>query len=140
MILKKIFLFTKLTQKEKIILIKNKKNLKTFDMENLGAEFYKIIKDIKSDEYSINSDSILNSKNNFLEYFLHGIKLKSYEFNKYKTKKNSKTIQIFVIGNKNQPSLKRQLRFKALEEGTFLQEIWFLNQEIFYTQMNMQKD
>ena len=46
--------------------------------------------------------------------------MKSYEFNKYKTKKNSKTFQVFVIGNKNQPSLKRQLRFKALEEGTFL--------------------
>ncbi len=115
---KNIFIY-EINSKRKIILIKNKKNLKTFDMENVGAEFYKIIKDIKSDEYTINSDSILNSANNFLEYFLHGIKLKSYEFNKYKTKKNSKTIQIFVIGNKNQPSLKRQLRFKALEEGTF---------------------
>ena len=34
-------------------------------------------------------------------------------------KQKNSTIQIFVIGNKNQPSLKRQLRFKALEEGTF---------------------
>ena len=115
---KNIFIY-EINSKRKIILIKNKKNLKTFDIENVGAEFYKIIKDIKSNEYSINSDSILNSKNNFLEYFLHGVKLKSYEFNKYKTKKNTRTIQIFVIGNKNQPSLKRQLRFKALEEGTF---------------------
>ena len=44
-------------------------------------------KDIKFNDCSINSDSILNNKSNFLEYFLHGIKLKSYEFNKYKTKK-----------------------------------------------------
>ena len=115
---KNIFIY-EINSKRKIILVKNKKDTKTSEIESLGAEFYKIIKDIKFNEYSINSDSILNNKSNFLEYFLHGIKLKSYEFNKYKTKKNSKTIKIFVIGKKNQPSFKRQLRFKALEEGIF---------------------
>ena len=52
-------------------------------------------------------------------YFLHGIKLKSYEFNIYKSKNNKKSITINVIGNKNKISSKDQLRFKALEEGTF---------------------
>ena len=55
----------------------------------------------------------------FLGLFLHGIKLKSYKFNKYKSKINFKTMTINVIGNTNKPSLKNQIRFKAIEEGTF---------------------
>jgi leucyl aminopeptidase len=38
-------------------------------------------------------------------------------------KKIKKIISINVIGNKNKISTQNQLRFKALEEGTFLQEI-----------------
>ena len=41
--------------------------------------------------YLINSDSIKSKNENFLGYFLHGLKLKSYKFNIYKTKKNKKT-------------------------------------------------
>ena len=52
-------------------------------------------------------------------YFLHGLKLKSYEFNKYKTKKDTRHISINVIGNKNKTSALTRLKFKALEEGTF---------------------
>ena len=51
--------------------------------------------------------------------FLNGLKLKSYEFNKYKSKKEKKTISIRVTGNKNKPSQQSQIKFKALEEGTF---------------------
>ena len=50
---------------------------------------------------------------------MHGIKLKSYEFNIYKSKKNKKTVSINVIGSKNKISTHDQLRFKSLEEGTF---------------------
>ena len=55
----------------------------------------------------------------FVGYFLHGLKLKSYEFNIYKSKKDKRLISINVIGNKNKLSTQNQLRFKALEEGTF---------------------
>ena len=47
------------------------------------------------------------------------LNLKSYEFNKYKSKKETRKILINVIGIKNKPSDKTQLKFKALEEGTF---------------------
>ena len=47
------------------------------------------------------------------------MKLKSYEFNKYKSKKETRLISINVEGNKNKLSLQNQLKFKALEEGTF---------------------
>ena len=62
--------------------------------------------------------SISSKIENFVGYFLHGLKLKSYEFNIYKSKKDKRLISINVIGNKNKISaIKNQLRFKALEEG-----------------------
>jgi len=115
---KKIFVY-ELNSKKKIVLISIKKDLKSFDVENLGAEFYGRINYGKDSEYFINSDSITSKHENFLSYFLHGLKLKSYEFNKYKTKKKTRIISISVLGNKNKPSAQNQLKFKALEEGTF---------------------
>ena len=96
-----------------------KNNLKTSEIENLGAEFYGRINYGKNTEYFLISDSITSKHKNFLGYFLHGLKLKSYEFNKYKTKKDTRLISINILGNKNKPSVQNQLKFKALEEGTF---------------------
>ena len=42
---------------------------------------------------------------------------------KYKTKKETRVISINITGNKNQPSLKDKLKFKALEEGTFARDL-----------------
>jgi leucyl aminopeptidase len=115
---KKIFLF-EINSKKKIILISIKKNFKSFDIENLGAEFYARINNGKDNEYFINSDTVVSKQEFFIGHFLHGLKLKSYSFNKYKTKKKSKLISIYVLGDKNKPSFQNQLKFKALEEGTF---------------------
>jgi len=115
---KNIFVF-EVNSKKKIILISLKKDFKSFDIENLGAEFYGRINHGKNSEYFVNSDSVISTYENFVGHFLHGLKLKSYEFNKYKTKKETRVISINVLGNKNNPSIKNQLKFKALEEGTF---------------------
>ena len=115
---KNLFIF-EVNSKKKIVLVSIKKNLKNSDAEYLGAEFYKKINYGKNSEYFIISDSIIGKNNNFLGYFLHGLKLKSYEFKKYKTKKDTRLISINVVGNKNKPSTQNQLKFKALEEGTF---------------------
>ena len=115
---KNIFVF-EVNSKKKIVLISIKDNLKTSDIENLGAEFYTRINYGKRSEYYINSDTVLGRYGNFLSHFLHGIKLRSYEFNKYKTKKEKRIIDINIVGNKNKPSFQTQLKFKALEEGTF---------------------
>ena len=115
---KNLFVF-ELNSKKKIILISIKKDLKSFDIENLGAEFYGRINYGKNSEYSINSDSIVIRYDNFIGHFLHGLKLKSYEFNKYKTKKENRLISINIFGNKNKTSVQNQLKFKAIEEGTF---------------------
>jgi len=115
---KNIFVF-EVNSKKKIILISIKKNLKTSDIENLGAEFYGRVNFGKNSNYLLYSDSIVGKNEIFLSHFLHGLKLKSYEFKKYKTKKEKRVISINVTGNKNKPSTQKQLKFKALEEGTF---------------------
>ena len=117
--LKKNLLVFEVNSKKKIILISAKKDLKSFDIENLGAEFFSYINHGKNSEYFINSDNISNKYENFIGYFLHGLKLKSYEFKKYKTKKEIKLFSITVLGNKNKSSTQSQLKFKALEEGIF---------------------
>jgi len=117
--LKKNLLVFEFSSKKKIVIISIKNNLKTSDIEKLGAEFYGRVNYGKNSEYSIVSDSIISKQKNFLAHFLHGLKLKSYEFKKYKTKKETRLINVNVLGNKNKPSTQSQLKFKALEEGTF---------------------
>ena len=117
--LKKNILFFEINSKKTIFLISIKKNLETSDVESLGAEFHQYINFDKKNEYSVNLDTITSKNENFAGYFLHGLKLKSYEFNIYKSKKDKISVSINVIGNKNKISAQNQLRFKALEEGTF---------------------
>ena len=105
---KSIFVF-EIHSKKKIILISIKKDLKSFDIENLGAEFYSYINYGKNIEYFINSDSIIGKHEYFTDYFLHGLKLKSYEFNKYKTKKETRLIFINVLAAKNKSSIQKKL-------------------------------
>ena len=114
---KKIISFT-ISSKRKIILVSQKKNIKNSDMENLGAKFYDLFKDEKENIFTLNSNTISDKSKNFVGNFLHGLRLKSYTFEKYKTKKNKKNIIINVIG-KNTPSKNEQIKFKAIEEGTF---------------------
>ena len=117
--LKKKLLIFELSSKKKVVLISIKKNIKNYDVENLGAEFYVLINNTKNTEYFINSDSIVSTNKNFIGHFLHGLKLKSYNFRKYKTRNEKKLIYINVFGKKNNTSLKDQLKFRSLEEGTF---------------------
>jgi leucyl aminopeptidase len=117
--LKKNLLFFEVNSKKTIFLISIKKDLETSIIESLGAEFHGYINYDKKSEYFVNSDSINSKFKNFLGYFLHGLKLKSYEFNIYKSKKDTKIILINVIGNKNKITTQNELRFRAIEKGTF---------------------
>ena len=117
--LKKELLVFEINSKKKIFLVSIKKDLKTSDIESLGAKFHGHINYDKKNDYFVNPDTINSKIENFVGYFLHGLKLKSYEFNIYKSKKNKSHISINMIGNKNKISSQDQLRFKALEEGTF---------------------
>ena len=118
--LKKKLLVFELSSKRRIILISVNKDIKNSQIENLGAELYGVINTKKNiSEYFVYSDSLTIKNPNFISYLLHGLNLKSYEFNKYKTKKTSKLLKINVLGKKNKPSSKNQIKFNALENGTF---------------------
>jgi len=106
-----------LNSKIKLFLINIKKNLKTYEIENLGAEFYEVIKEKKSKKLSINTVSLKKENLNFIEYFMHGMKLKSYEFNIYKFKTQNRILNIDVLSKTENINKKIQLRFKALERG-----------------------
>ncbi len=114
---KKILNFD-INSRKKIILVSFPKNITSSGIENLGAKFYDLFKDNKIKDYFINSDTLSVKFKNFIGYFLHGLRLKSYKFEKYKTKKTKQNISFSITGN-NKPSLQDQVKFKSIEDGTF---------------------
>ena len=110
--LKKNLLFFEINSKKTIYLVSVKKDLKTSDIESLGAKFHAYINYDKKNDYFVNSDTINSKTENFLGYFLHGLKLRSYQFNIYKSKKDKRLISVNVIGSKNKISAQNQLRLK----------------------------
>jgi len=115
---KKKIVAYEISSKRKIILVSIKKKLTNSEVENLGAKFYNKYKDLKQNSFIINSDTAVSSLKNFVGHFLHGLMLKSYSFEKYKSDKKNKSMFINVIG-KNKPSFNEQIKFKAIEDGTF---------------------
>ena len=107
-----------INSKRKIILVVTKKKPTTSETESLGAKFCDYLKDSKQKTINIYTDTNSNSLKDFIGYFLHGLKLKSYNFEKYKSKKKNKIISINLFG-KNKPSQIEQIKFKAIEEGAF---------------------
>lgn len=111
-----------ISSNKKIILVSINKNITTYEVEDLGAKFYNRFKDNKIHDYLINTDTIngISKLKNLVGYFAHGIKLKSYRFDKYKSKQVKKNISlVLTIIGKNILSSKDQIRFRAIEEGTF---------------------
>jgi len=88
--LKKKILSLDLNSKKRLILVSVKKKLESSDIENLGADFYNYVKSRNINKLSIISNTLNSrSEKDFIGLFLHGLKLKSYEFNIYKTKKEN---------------------------------------------------
>ena len=114
---KKIVAF-EISSKKKIILVSIKKNITISDIENLGASFYNQFKNTKISEFNFNSETLSSKNKSYVGYFAHGVKLKSYSFEKYKTKKDKKIFLVNITG-KNQPSTKDQIKFNSIEQGTF---------------------
>ena len=117
--IKKKILTFEISSKRRIILISIKNNYKIADIESLGAELHGKIHVGKIKTYFVDTDSLEGKHDELIGHFAHGLKLKSYEFKKYKSKKNEKEILINIVGSKNKPSATIQTKFKAIEEGTF---------------------
>ena len=67
--LKKDLLVFEINSKKTIFLVSIKKDIKTSDIENLGAKFHGYIKYDKKDDYFVNSDTINSKIKNFVGYF-----------------------------------------------------------------------
>ncbi len=109
-----------INEKTTVILISIKKKLKGSDVEALGAQLFNFVKKDKIKNLSIYSENIdIKPGKDFIGRFMHGLKLKSYEFNIYKSKKIQNNLTINLIGKQSPLSIKNKLKFRALEEGTF---------------------
>ena len=117
---KKNFLLFDLNSKQQIIFIKAKKNISTYEMENLGAEFHSFLKANLIKNLILNAETAQYNQNrkDILEEFLFGVKLKSYEFNLYKSKKKTNEIKIDVLSSKKSLKPNNKIKFKSLVEGT----------------------
>ena len=88
---KRDFLIFNLNSKQTAILIKLKKSQSELENETKGANFYDFLKKTEITEITFSDKNIstVSQKNNFINELIHGMFLKSYEFEKYKTKKNN---------------------------------------------------
>ncbi len=103
-------------QKVILILLSGKNNVQ--ESEELGAKFYDYIKKNDIQNITIVGSNYSSTKNKiFLNQFIHGAELKSYEFNLYKTKKQKKEIILNILKRKNQINPKVKYKLDAVLHG-----------------------
>ena len=111
---KNIFTFD-LNHNQKIIIFSVKKKNNSF--EKNGAQIYEFLKKESLFNIHIFAETIESvNKSNSLHELVHGMRLKSYSFDKYKSKKNSITLNVNLI-NKKIADKKLVNRFNAIESG-----------------------
>ena len=104
--------------KSNYILINCIDQKKSSDFENIGSKLFDFLSNYKIENTFINLSS-LKITNVQIERILHGLKLKSYSFDIYKTKKNTeKLLSVYIVGKKNKSIHK--IKLDALAEGVFL--------------------
>ncbi len=111
---KEIFSFD-ISYNQKIVIFSLKKNQNSF--EKNGARLFEFFKNENLNKIYIFGDSIENSnKIKCLHELAHGMKLKSYSFDKYLTKKNTEILNVNIITKEN-VNLKLIKNFNAIEKG-----------------------
>ena len=121
---KKIFSLD-LSIKQKIFLILVKKNLKTFEINQLGADFKNIISNEKKiTEVFFYADlSFLKNKElekNVINEFAYGFELKSYSFEKYKSKKKTNLQKIIFASKYSEQLEKEYVYLNSVKNGVYL--------------------
>ena len=96
--LEKNIISFELDEKKTLLLVKVNKEISN---ETLGAEFYNYVKLNYLEEIFFNSKNFSKLNKNFMNNFLHGFKLKSYEFNLYKSERKNKITKINLIGSQS---------------------------------------
>ena len=114
---KEIFSFD-FSHNQKIVIysIKNDKN----SYEKIGAKLFEFFKNENLNKIHIFGESIENSNNiKSLHELIHGMRLKSYNFDKYLTKKNNSILNINIISKKKLDS-RLTKNLSAIEKGVNL--------------------
>ena len=111
---KEIFSFD-ISHNQKIIIYSLKNNKNSY--EKNGARLYEFLKNENLNKVYIYGDTLENTNNiKCLHELIHGMKLKSYTFDKYLTKKNSEILYTNII-SKKKIDLKYIKNLSAIEEG-----------------------
>ena len=104
---KKGLLSFDLNPNQKIVLISLKKNQKSNETEKSGAKLTDFLNSEGAGAVHIISDTIsINLRSDAIYEFLHGLRLKSYSFDRYKSKKDSKTLKVNMISSKKHRKIK----------------------------------
>ncbi len=96
------------------------KSKTSLDYEKLGSNLFVFLKNNKIEKsfFETNLSKITNTQ---LEKFLHGVQLKSYEFNVYKTdKKKNITTNLYIVGDKSKKTNLLRNKLNSILEGVFL--------------------
>ncbi len=111
---KEIFSFD-ISHDQKIIIFSLKKHQNSF--EKTGARLFEFFKNENLNKIHIFGDTIESSNNiKCLHELAHGMKLKSYSFDKYLTKKDTETLNLNII-TKERVNLKLIKNLNAVEKG-----------------------
>ena len=111
---KKIFSFD-LSSTQKFVIYSDKDNTNSF--EKIGAELYEFFKNDSMTKINIFGESIYNQdKIKSLHELVHGMRLKSYSFDKYISKKKIEILSLNLIFNKKIDT-KLIKKLSAIEKG-----------------------
>ncbi len=119
---KEILLFN-LNPDQRIILIKIKKAQSSVNNEKKGAQFYNFLRSnqiFNSTFFEENIKDVAAKNELFINEFFHGLELKSYEFDKYKSKKKKEIFNIIVKIKTKYFDQRNNKRFDSLLQGTNL--------------------
>ena len=117
----KKLIFFDINPNQKVILIKIQDKFNQTDIENIGAQFYDFIKSnliLNSVFFDKNINDNYSKNKYFLDDFFHGVKLKSYQFEKYKSKKKDQVFQILISIKNKLKHFNQNKRYYSLIEGT----------------------
>ena len=106
--------------KKSFIIVNCSKSKNNLDYEKLGSDLFVFLKNnsIENSYIDTNSNSLTNIQ---IEKVLHGLKLKSYNFNLYKSDKSKNSnISLRIVGNKFKKTNLLRNKLNALIEGVYL--------------------
>ena len=106
---------------QKVILIRIKNSQSPLEIEKIGAKFYTYLKTnsyFKISFYEQNLRSTFPKNKFFFDQFTQGLYLKSYEFNKYKSKSKEKKFEIEIFSRNKSFQFNKKSKYKSLIEGT----------------------